>query len=117
MTDRSRRRIFVTGAASGIGRAEVGVFLNAGASVGAFNRDAGALDTTKADRLVTLPGDVTDPASVTAALAAMDDRLAPLVVPAMQDCGGRIVNMSGDAAMAGDVGLTDHVTAKWGSWV
>ena len=45
-------------------------------------------------------------------LSAM--RLSRMVVPAMRDRGGRIVNMSSDAAFAGDAGLTDYAAAKMG---
>lgn len=41
-------------------------------------------------------------------------RLSRLVVPSMRERGGRIVNMSSDAALVGDAGLTDYATAKMG---
>lgn len=41
-------------------------------------------------------------------------RLTRLVVPQMRERGGRIVNMSSDAAFAGDTGLVDYATAKMG---
>jgi NAD(P)-dependent dehydrogenase (short-subunit alcohol dehydrogenase family) len=41
-------------------------------------------------------------------------RLSRLVAPAMRDRGGRIVNMSSDAAFAGDAGLADYAAAKMG---
>jgi NAD(P)-dependent dehydrogenase (short-subunit alcohol dehydrogenase family) len=41
-------------------------------------------------------------------------RLSRLVVPAMRERGGRIVNMSSDAALAGDAGLVDYAAAKMG---
>lgn len=45
-------------------------------------------------------------------LSAM--RLSRLVAPAMRERGGRIVNMSSDAAFAGDAGLADYAAAKMG---
>lgn len=45
-------------------------------------------------------------------LSAM--RLSRLVVPDMRRRGGRIVNMSSDAAFAGDAGLVDYAAAKMG---
>ncbi len=41
-------------------------------------------------------------------------RLSRLVAPAMRERGGRIVNMSSDAAFAGDAGLADYAAAKMG---
>ena len=41
-------------------------------------------------------------------------RMSRLVVPAMRERGGRIVNMSSDAALVGDAGLTDYAAAKMG---
>jgi NAD(P)-dependent dehydrogenase (short-subunit alcohol dehydrogenase family) len=41
-------------------------------------------------------------------------RLSRLVAPAMRERGGRIVNMSSDAALAGDAGLADYAAAKMG---
>ncbi|MCA0423280.1 MAG: SDR family oxidoreductase [Proteobacteria bacterium] len=41
-------------------------------------------------------------------------RLARLVVPEMRERGGRIINMSSDAAMVGDAGLADYAAAKMG---
>ena len=41
-------------------------------------------------------------------------RMSRLVVPAMRERGGRIVNMSSDAALVGDAGLADDAAAKMG---
>lgn len=41
-------------------------------------------------------------------------RMSRLVVPAMRERGGRIINMSSDAAFVGDAGLTDYAAAKMG---
>jgi len=41
-------------------------------------------------------------------------RLSRLVAPKMRERGGRIPNMSSDAAFAGDAGLVDYATAKMG---
>lgn len=41
-------------------------------------------------------------------------RMSRLVVPSMRERGGRIVNMSSDAALVGDAGLTDYAAAKMG---
>lgn len=41
-------------------------------------------------------------------------RMSRLVAPAMRDRGGRIVNMSSDAAFVGDAGLADYASAKMG---
>ena len=41
-------------------------------------------------------------------------RLSRLVVPQMRERGGRILNMSSDAAFAGDACLVDYATAKMG---
>lgn len=41
-------------------------------------------------------------------------RLSRLVAGAMRERGGRIINMSSDAAFAGDAGLVDYAAAKMG---
>lgn len=41
-------------------------------------------------------------------------RMSRLVVPTMRERGGRIINMSSDAAFVGDAGLTDYAAAKMG---
>jgi len=41
-------------------------------------------------------------------------RMSRLVVPAMRERGGRIVNMASDAAFVGDAGLADYAAAKMG---
>lgn len=41
-------------------------------------------------------------------------RFSRLVTPAMRERGGRIVNMSSDAAFVGDAGLADYAAAKMG---
>jgi NAD(P)-dependent dehydrogenase (short-subunit alcohol dehydrogenase family) len=41
-------------------------------------------------------------------------RMSRLAAPAMRERGGRIINMSSDAAFAGDCGLVDYATAKMG---
>ncbi len=41
-------------------------------------------------------------------------RMSRLVVPTMRERGGRIINMSSDAALVGDAGLTDYAAAKLG---
>lgn len=68
------RRIIITGAANGIGRATVERFLTEGASVGAIDRDGTRLEQLKRDlsnsRLSTFAADVTDEASVGTAVAA-----------------------------------------------
>lgn len=45
-------------------------------------------------------------------LSAM--RMSRFVAPGMRDRGGRIVNMSSDAAFVGDAGLVDYASAKMG---
>ncbi len=41
-------------------------------------------------------------------------RMSRLVAPSMRERGGRIINMSSDAAFVGDAGLTDYAAAKMG---
>ncbi|TKT75831.1 SDR family oxidoreductase [Aquamicrobium sp. LC103] len=41
-------------------------------------------------------------------------RMSRLVAPAMRERGGRIINMSSDAAFVGDAGLVDYASAKMG---
>jgi NAD(P)-dependent dehydrogenase (short-subunit alcohol dehydrogenase family) len=67
---------FITGAASGMGRAGALLFLREGAAVGGFDLDPAGLESLVADagdladRLVTLAGDVTQEADVAAAIEA-----------------------------------------------
>jgi NAD(P)-dependent dehydrogenase (short-subunit alcohol dehydrogenase family) len=77
--DLTGQKALVTGAASGIGR-EIALGLAAsGAAVGCVDRNDPA-DTVAAigGRAVAVAADVTDPASVTAAVAAVEDALGPL---------------------------------------
>lgn len=66
------RRILITGAAKGIGRATAERFVKEGARVAALDRDAKALaglaKQVGADKLATFEADVSDPASVGAAM-------------------------------------------------
>lgn len=62
------RRILITGAAKGIGLATAERFLKEGASVAALDRDRHALQTLDG-RLSIFGADVTDPASLTVAIA------------------------------------------------
>ena len=65
----SEQVVVVTGASSGIGRAAARLFARSGATVFAAARDVHALDslvTEVGDRIVPVPTDVTDPASVRA---------------------------------------------------
>jgi len=41
-------------------------------------------------------------------------RMSRIVVPTMRERGGRIINMSSDAAFVGDAGLVDYAAAKLG---
>lgn len=75
---------FVTGAASGIGRAIVEAFVAEGARVAATDIDTAGLDTLAGqlghDRIVTRHADVTDEDSMAAAVAAARDQLGELDV-------------------------------------
>ncbi len=63
------RRVLVTGAASGIGRAVAELFLAAGARVALLDRVTPAPLSTHAERALTLSADITDEAAVAAAVA------------------------------------------------
>jgi NAD(P)-dependent dehydrogenase (short-subunit alcohol dehydrogenase family) len=76
---------FVTGAASGNGRAIVGRLLRDGASVAAVDVDPAALERTRAEdwadageRVLCVGGDVADPADVDRAFAAALERFGRL---------------------------------------
>lgn len=66
------RRIFIAGAANGIGLACVRRFVSEGARVACFDRDKQALDrlvnSLPADRIAASPGDITSTADVDAAM-------------------------------------------------
>lgn len=153
--------VAVTGAAHGIGAATARRFLDEGARLAVIDREADGFAETlgghPAERLLTMAGDCTDAAVLTAfhartvaAFGPVDvlfnnvgqsgrERAAPfhqseeevwrfvlevslftamrmsrLVVPSMRERGGRIVNMSSDAALVGDAGLADYAAAKMG---
>ena len=68
-----QKSVFITGAASGIGRATAGLFAGRGWSVGLADRDAegvARLAGTLGPAATACPCDVTDPASLERALAA-----------------------------------------------
>lgn len=77
---------FITGAAQGLGRAMAEAMVENGASVALFDRDAKLLDETaqklrrQGGQVLALPGDVTDDAAVTAAIAETIARLGPLEI-------------------------------------
>jgi NAD(P)-dependent dehydrogenase (short-subunit alcohol dehydrogenase family) len=77
--DLPHTRIVVTGAGSGIGRAAAVALAERGATVYALGRRASALEQTaqlaagQPGRVVAVPCDVTDDASVAAAFEAMED--------------------------------------------
>lgn len=79
--DLSGRAALVTGGASGIGAAAVERLVAAGASVAVVDRDADAADAIaqRHDGLA-IPGDVTDPATLPAAVAATEERFGRLDV-------------------------------------
>jgi NAD(P)-dependent dehydrogenase (short-subunit alcohol dehydrogenase family) len=74
MSTEPRKSIFITGAASGIGRATAKLFANRGWFVGATDRDAAGLDTLRneagANSIWTQTLDVTSKPDMEAALAA-----------------------------------------------
>ncbi len=79
--DLSERRVLVTGASSGIGRATASALVDAGASVALVARSAGALDELAArlgDRATVAPADVGVPDDIAAAVRAAADRLGGL---------------------------------------
>lgn len=85
------RSAIVTGGAGGLGAAVVRRFVERGAAVAVFDRDAdgaAALAVELGERVVAVSGDVTDDAAVGAAIAAAVG-LAPLSV---------VVNVAGGAA-------------------
>ena len=75
-------KIMITGAGSGIGRVTARAFLAAGWDVALVGRRAEALDETAAGHAaaLVLPCDVTDPASVDAAFAKLQDQWGRLDV-------------------------------------
>jgi len=71
---RAPGRIFVSGAAAGIGRAIALRFARAGWTVGAYDRDADGLRELASDTVLTGPLDVREPAQWQAALADFSAR-------------------------------------------
>jgi len=96
-------RVLVTGAARAIGRATVDVLAARGHVVVATARDVSALEGAPAARV--LPLDVTDPASVTAAVAQAGELDA--VADALEDPETPLrVEVGADAAMVLDLRRT-----------
>ena len=102
------RRVLVTGAASGIGRATSGWLADRGALIAGVDRDADELDRAMrlwaTPRSVAITADVSDEAQVCAA-----------VERAVESLGGldAVVNVAGIGGYTGDVGAT--TTADWSS--
>ncbi len=92
---------FVTGAATGFGREIVMHALAAGANVVATARDPAKLADMAHDRLLALALDVTDPAAVTAAVAAAEARFGRIDV---------LVNNAGYGLIAAVEEATDAET-------
>lgn len=129
------RRILITGAAKGIGRATVERFIKEGARVAALDRDSEALAALAghhdADKLATFVVDVSDPASVgtavtnaTAALAGLDgvvssagiDLIADIESMALSDWNRIIaVNLTGPMLVAQSV--YPHLKAAGGGTI
>lgn len=77
------RNILVTGAASGIGRALVERFLDAGAAVAAVDIDERGLarltdDLSERGRLASVPCDLRDPEQITAAAGRAESTIGPI---------------------------------------
>lgn len=76
------RRVLITGAASGIGRATARLFRDEGAALALIDRDARALASAArslgGDEIAALAVDVTDEAAVETAVVAAADRLGGL---------------------------------------
>lgn len=75
------RRVLVTGASSGIGAATARAIVDAGGSVALMARSADALSSLAGElgeRAVAAPADVTDPASVAAAITRVEEELGGL---------------------------------------
>ena len=73
----AERRILITGAGAGIGRATARAAIGLGARVAILDRDGPAAERTArtlGDRALAVPGDVTDGAAVARALDAMAQR-------------------------------------------
>jgi NAD(P)-dependent dehydrogenase (short-subunit alcohol dehydrogenase family) len=74
------RNAVVTGAASGIGRATVDRLVDEGARVLAVDLPSDALTALASDEVIAIAGDVSDPRTADAAVAAALNRLGPLSV-------------------------------------
>ncbi|QBF30802.1 SDR family NAD(P)-dependent oxidoreductase [Thalassococcus sp. S3] len=80
MIDLNGKTFVITGAASGIGLATAKLMLGLGANVGLLDRGAPTLedDQAHAERALSVTCDVSDPDTITRAMAAVADRFGPL---------------------------------------
>lgn len=76
--------VVITGASAGVGRATVRAFAKQGASIGLLARGAEGLEAARQEvdnaggRAIAVPTDVSDPAQVEAAAAAVESQLGPI---------------------------------------
>lgn len=91
-------RVLVTGATGTVGRYLAGQLLTAGAEVRALCRDPGRAARLLPDGVETVPGDLTDPGSLRAALKGIDRAFVVLA----QDAGAAFTEVGPDA-------LPDHL--------
>lgn len=94
------RRLLITGAASGIGRATAELALSGGAKVAAIDNDGGRLAGLTGDGLIKLVVDLADPSAIRSAVAAAEESMGS--IDGIVNCAGIHIGRTVEDMTPGD---------------